>query len=278
MAASGPQAHRRAVLLLTVLAVLLVLLPFLFWQQTWFGRRLSDEDISRYLQDDSHARKIQHALSQIADRIVQGDATVQSWYPQIARLARHRLPIIRSTAAWVMGQDNLSALFHGALLGMLADPEPIVRRNAALALVRFQDASGRAELVGTLLAYRIPAPVGGTVSIESRAGRGVGAGALLARIRRERGGDVEVHAPFSGRVDRFLHADGSRVAAGDSLLALSSDSDQVWEALRGLYLVGRPEDLAQVERYERGTSERLEQQAVLTARAIRSRAEQSPIR
>ncbi len=278
MAASGPPAHRRAVLLLTILAALLALMPFLFWRQTWFGRRLSDQDISRYLRDEAHARNIQHALSQIADRIVRGDSTVQPWYPQIVRLARHRLTIIRSTAAWVMGQDNRSMLFHEALLAMLTDPEPIVRRNVALALVRFQDASGRAELVGTLLPYRIPAPADGTLSVQSQAGRSVGSGALLARIHRERGRDVEIHAPFSGRVDRCLHADGSRVAAGDVLVALSADSDQVWEALRGLYLVGQPEDLPGVERYEHDTPERLQQQALLTARAIRSRAEHSSIR
>jgi len=277
MAAAGPHS-RRGVLLLTGAAVLLVLMPFLFWQQTWFGRRLTDQDLAAYLQDDTHARKIQHALSQIADRILQGDETVQSWYPQIVRLSRHRLTIIRSTAAWVMGQDNRSAPFHRALLDLLADPEPIVRRNAALALVRFQDASGRAELVSTLLPSRIPAPAAGTVSMQSQAGRSVEAGSSLARIRTERGQEVDALAPFSGRVSRLLCADGSRVAAGDFVLMLSADSEQIREALRGLYLVGRTEDLAGVEPYERDALESVRQQAVLTARAIRSRELDSPVR
>ena len=36
-----------------------------------------------------------------------------------------------------MGFDNKSHEFHEALLKLLHDQEPIVRRNAALALVRF---------------------------------------------------------------------------------------------------------------------------------------------
>jgi vesicle coat complex subunit len=46
-----------------------------------------------------------------------------------------------------MGFDNTSQEFHNALLKLLHDQEPIVRRNAALALVRFNDNSGREELL-----------------------------------------------------------------------------------------------------------------------------------
>jgi hypothetical protein len=58
-------------------------------------------------------------------------------------------------------------------------------------------------------------------------------------------------------------------------------SDEVWEALRGLYFVGRPEDLSEVERYRRGATDmpgRVRRQAALTAQAIRTRAERSPSR
>jgi len=46
-----------------------------------------------------------------------------------------------------MGYDNKSEEFHQALLKLLRDTEPLVRRNAALALIRFSDASGRADLL-----------------------------------------------------------------------------------------------------------------------------------
>jgi len=48
----------------------------------------------------------------------------------------------------------------------------------------------------------------------------------------------------------------------------------VWEALRALYLVGQPDDLADVDRYASGVAgmpERVGQQAALTAQAIRER-------
>ncbi len=276
-----PPRRSRAPLLFSALGVLLILMPVLFWHQTWFGRRLSDEEVGRYLQDDQHARRIQHALSQIADRIVNGDTTVGRWYPRIAALAAHRSPIIRSTSAWAMGQDNNSELFHGALLHLLNDSDPNVRRNAALALVRFQDASGRPELVSMLLPYSLRAPAGGTISIQSHPGQVVGSGSLLALVRPQRGGAVEIRSPFPGRVEHVLQSEGARVVAGDRLVALSPEMDEVWEALRGLYLVGKREDLTEVETYVRGSQsvpERVRRQAVLTATAIRTRAERNPSR
>lgn len=168
MPAEAGRAHRsRAPLLLTALGAALILMPFLFWHETWFGRKLSDGEIDQYLRDDQHARKSQHALSQIADRLLAGDTTVKRWYPQVAVLARHRDPIVRSTAAWVMGQDAASPLFHQTLLDLLKDSDLMVRRNAALALVRFQDPTGRAELIAMLEPYEVRIPAAGS----SRCGR-----------------------------------------------------------------------------------------------------------
>ncbi len=195
-------------------AVALVVVPFMFWYQTWFGRGLTNGEMEQYLHDDQHPRKVQHALTQISTRMAQGDSTIGRWYAQIAALARHPDGKVRTMAAWVMGQDNSSEVFHRALLDCLEDPDYMVRRNAALSLVRFGDARGRPELMKILEPAR-------------------------------------------------------------------PDSDQVWEALRGLYFVGQPEDLAGVERYQRGLAEmpdRIRQQAGLTALAIRTRAERSPSR
>jgi len=49
----------------------------------------------------------------------------------------------------------------------------------------------------------------------------------------------------------------------------------VWEALRALYLIGQPEDLAAIAPYERDLPEipdHIRQQAVLTAQAIGDRS------
>ena len=179
----GPRGR----LLLMVAAVLAVAVPFLFWNQTWFGRELSNEEMTRYLRDDKHPRKIQHALSQMSARIASGDPTAGVWFPDVVALSRHPVTEIRTTAAWLMGQDNRSEPFHRALLALLRDPELIVRRNAALALVRFGDSSGRGELIRILEPYGIHAPESGRIRVRLEVGQHVGANALLARVRGRSG-------------------------------------------------------------------------------------------
>src|SRR4051794_39720215 len=49
---------------------LIVLMPFLFWWNTWFGRHLSDQQVTEYLHDDKKPRHIKQALVQISDRMV----------------------------------------------------------------------------------------------------------------------------------------------------------------------------------------------------------------
>src|SRR5216684_3127222 len=114
-----------------VTAWLIVLMPFLFWWNTWFGRQLPDNQISAYLQDEKHPRHIQHALVQLGERMGHHDAGVKRWYPEIVRLASHPVEEVRNTDAWVMGQDTSGPGFHAALLNMLQDQSPMVRGNAA---------------------------------------------------------------------------------------------------------------------------------------------------
>src|SRR6516165_1071471 len=83
---------------------LIVLMPFLFWWNTWFGRRLSDEKLTEYLHDEQKPRHIQHALVQIGERLQKGDRSVTQWYPDLVRLASNPQEEIRNTDAWVMGQ------------------------------------------------------------------------------------------------------------------------------------------------------------------------------
>lgn len=272
------ESGKRPPLLLALFAVLLVAVPLLFWHGTWFGRTLSDQELEKYLRDSGRPRKIQHALSQIADRIVRGDVSVRPLYPRVTALAAHPDSNIRITAAWVMGQDNRAPEFHQALLKLLHDPEVMVRRNAALALVRFGDGSGRPEIAGMLQPHAILAPREGTVSIQLRPGRQVGAGALLARVRSDTGENIEIRSPFPGNIDLITAQDGARVDRDDQILSLRADASQAWEALRGLYLVGQPEDLPLVEPYAQAPASELRRQAALTAQAIRTRWEHVPSR
>ncbi|MCW5980683.1 MAG: HEAT repeat domain-containing protein [Bryobacteraceae bacterium] len=273
----GARSSARSTILLTALAVAFVAVPFLFWQGTWFGRPLKSEEIDRYLADDNHPRKIQHALSQIVTRISRGDPEAPRWYPRIVELARHPTTQIRVTAAWAMSQDGQSGAFHDVLRHLLRDPEVMVRRNAALSLIRFGDSAGREELLQMLAPYTVRAPVSGQASVQLVDGQEIGTGTLLARITASDGNVAEVRSPFAGNVNAIFARDGARVEEGAPLVAVEAGEDQVWEALRGLYLIGRPDDLPAIQRYE-DAGDRIGKQAALTARSIRTRAEPTSTR
>src|SRR5215510_5578919 len=128
------QPKRPSNLWLIIVAGLFIIVPFLAWYFTWFGRNLSDDDIASYLAEENNPRHIQHALSQLEQKISRGDPTAKKFYPQLVSLTKSQTAEVRKTAAWVMGGDPKSAEFHRALLDLLRDSEPLVRRNAALQL------------------------------------------------------------------------------------------------------------------------------------------------
>lgn len=260
---------KRAYLMITGFALLLVLFPFLFWYNTWFGRQLTDSEIDRYFADEAKPRHAQHALVQIGERMAR-HRDVSRWYPEILRAAERPNLELRQTAAWIMGQDRQYAPFHDALLKLLHDPETMVRRNAALALAAFGDATARPELVAMLRPSTVTAPAAGPIRYRLKPGDYVNPGTLVGHI-----GAVEVRSAVPGEVRSLDRQEGAAVARGDALADLGPDKGHAWEALRALYLVGRPEDLDDVDRFIRaapGISESLSQQARLTADAIRSRA------
>ena len=254
-------------------AWLIVLLPFLFWRSTWFGRALTDAEVSQYLADNSKPRHIQHALVQVGERMARGDAAAARWYPELVRLAVHPVEEIRTTDAWVMGQDTQRPEFHEALRKMLSDSSPMVRGNAALSLVRFGDDAGHAQIVELLKPAVVTAPRAGRVAALARAGEPANHGTMLVRIEAA-GETAEVRAPITGRVRSLAVKEGAEVTAGAELLTLDPGTNQVWEALRALYLIGRPEDLPLVESYLRPVPhlpQRILQQAAETAGAIKAR-------
>ena len=272
--AAIPQ-KRRTPLPFIILAILFVVVPFLTWYLTWFGRPLSDENVANYLSDEKNVRHVQQALTQIEGKIEKGDASVKRWYPQVVALSNSNVVEIRKTVAWVMGQDNKADEFHAALLKLLQDQQPIVRRNAALQLVRFGDASGRAELRAILQPYNVVAPIAGTISSVLVEGGVVNENALLARITNNQNQAQELRSPLPGKITSVATHEGARVAAGDVILTIAPDSDFVYEALRALLFVGEAEDLPDVERYAVGVAgmpERIKLQAAETAKAIRSRS------
>jgi biotin carboxyl carrier protein len=266
----------RWALAIVVLTLAFVIMPFLFWNATWFGRPITDAQISKALAGRSHPREIQHVLSQFETRIERGDLSVRKWYPQMVALSKDPIEEIRVTDAWVMGQDNTAPEFHQALLPMLNDPNPMVQRNAALSLVRFQDDSGHAQIVSMLQTYVMDAPLAGILSTRLKPGEVVNPGTLVGHIEAA-GKSDEVRANVPGTVDHWLVKDGVTVSAGQPILALSPNESMAWEALRALYLTGRPEDLPYVNNFVGGIdgmSPQVAVQAQATTRAIQDRASQ----
>src|SRR5436853_3566528 len=93
---------------LVIIAALFIIVPFLTWYLTWFGRQLSDEDVARYLADENNPRHLQHALSQVAERIERHDPQAKKFYPQVIALSKNPIAEIRKTTAWHLGQDTPS--------------------------------------------------------------------------------------------------------------------------------------------------------------------------
>jgi biotin carboxyl carrier protein len=266
-------------LLFFLTAWLIVLMPFLFWWSTWFGRQLSDKQVSEYLNDDKHPRHIQHALVQLGERLAHRDAAATRWYPDLVRLAAHPVEEVRNTDAWVMGQDSSAAGFHEALLKMLADSSPMVRGNAALSLVRFGDAAGRPQIVALLQPAAIAAPIAGRVIDVDKAGTSIHQGGLIAKIQDARGVVTEVRSPIGGRIQTLAVATGADVNAGAQIAIIDPSAEQVWEALRALYLIGQVDDLPAIRIYERNLPEipdRVRQQAALTEQALKDKVAHQP--
>lgn len=263
---------RRAYLLITGFALLLVLFPFLFWYGTWFGRKLSDTEISDYLNNASaKPRKAQHALVQLGERLSGGDVRVRQWYPKMVELVVSPNTELRQTVAWIMGQDHTYEPFHEALVKLLGDSSPMVRRNAALSLTNFGDAASRSELLAMLRPYTITSPVSGPVRYRLKLGEYVNPGTLVGRV-----GSTEIRSPLPGEVRALTGKEGAMATAGEPLVELSPDKEHAWEALRALVRVGRKEDLEDVQRYARGVPgmpDRVRQQASLTSQEIVSRGQ-----
>jgi biotin carboxyl carrier protein len=265
-------------LLFFVTAWLIVLLPFLFWWSTWFGRHLSDQQITEYLNDQKHPRHIQHALVQLGERLGRHDREATRWHPDLVRLATHPVEEVRNTDAWVMGQDTADASFQETLRKMLGDTSVLVRGNAALSLVRFGDASGRAQILALLQPAVVTAPAEGVVSDSDKMGTPIHQSGVIAKLQAGQQTN-EVRSPISGRIRTLNVQRGMRVAAGAEIATVEPADQQVWEALRALYLVGQMEDLSAILPYQRELpeiSDRVRQQALWTEKAIRDRARQQP--
>lgn len=264
---------RRNKVLFVVTSWAIIAMPVLFWWNTWFGRQLTDKQMTEYLSDDMHPRHIQHALVQLGDRMSRNDQSVRQWYPRLVQLASYKVDEVRNTDAWVMGQASTEATFHQALLGMLNDSSPLVRGNAALSLVRFGDSAGHQQIVSLLNEVPLTSPGAGKVVDAAAAGTAVREGGLVLKVDSA-GATTEVRSPIAGRV-RSVATTGLNVSAGTQVATLDPGEQQVWEALRALYLIGGPDDLPAIRPYTRESPDipdHIRKQALETVSSIEKRA------
>jgi hypothetical protein len=274
--ARSASARRRSPWPLAVIAALFIIVPFLTWYGTWFGRSLKDATIEEYLRDEK-PRHVQHALSEIEKRVAAGDGGAKRWYPQIVKLAGHASPDVRLTVAWVMGVDTRAEEFHAELLRLAEDREPIVRRNAALSLVSFGDPRSLKELRAMLKPYTVVSSFEGRAETVLSEGSKVNREAMLVRVRSKEGESLEARAPLDGTIEKALLREGDEVRAGQEIFVLAPDVRSVEDALVGLRRLGEQEDLTEVERYARGVPgmpSRTKELAAQTAEAIKRRVEQ----
>jgi HEAT repeat protein len=262
---------------LIIVAALFIIVPFLTWYLTWFGRGLSDQELATYLSDQKNPRHMQHALLQVEAMIEKGEPKAKQFYPQIISAAKSSVPEVRKTAAWVMGQDYKSEEFHAALLALLKDEEPLVRRNAALQLVRFGDASGRPELRAMLQPYEAKPPIAGTIVGLLPAGSAIHAGAMLARIRDGSNNLYEFRAPVDGKMAYPpVVKEGDQIITSQTVVRLLPDRATIVDALRALAYVGTKDDLTLIDNATRiDTSAEVTNQSAQTTKAIRARSDGS---
>ena len=221
--------------------------------------------------------------SWVEERIERGDPVAKKFYPQIIAASKSSVPEVRKTAAWVMGQDNRSEDFHRALNDLLKDTEPLVRRNAALQLVRFGDSSGRPELRAMLQPFEAKCPIAGTIMSLLPVGTNIRGGAMLARLRDTSNNLYEYRSSVDGKISAVPVGtnaspslkEGDQIAANQTIAWLTPDRTTMVDALRALAYVGTKDDLPLVESsVQMDASAETMHQAGQTAKAIRSRTGQ----
>jgi hypothetical protein len=267
------QPKRPSNIWLIIVAALFIIVPFLTWYLTWFGRGLSDQELLTYLSDQKNPRHVQHALLQVEAMMEKGEPKAKQFYPQIIAASKSSVPEVRKTAAWVMGQDYKSEEFHASLLTLLKDEDPLVRRNAALQLVRFGDASGLPELRAMLQPYEAKPPIAGTIVGLLPAGSAIHAGAMLARIRDASNTLYEFRSPVDGKIaSPPVAKEGDQVTSNQTVARLLPDHETIVDALRALAFVGTKDDLQLVDDAARmDPSAEAATQSAQTVKAIRSR-------
>jgi HEAT repeat protein len=176
-----------------------------------------------------------------------------------------------------MGQDNKSEEFHAALAQLIKDEDPLVRRNAALQLVRFGDTSGHDELRAMLQPFEARSPVAGTIVGLLPVNSSIRAGAMLARLRDASNNLYEFRSPVDGKLAYPpVVKEGDQITPNQTVARLLPDRATIVDALRALAYIGTKDDLPLIDDATRiDTSPEVISQAKQATKAIRARIDAS---
>jgi biotin carboxyl carrier protein len=224
-------------------AVLLgtIALTWLVWHQTWFGTRLSDDELIAAMEPSASARSAQHGVEEITHRL--GRPGADRWAKLLVEASRRAEDPVRVSAAWAMQYDAGREEFVARLREMVgSDASELVRRNAATSLALSGDASARTVLRSMLEPFTVRSTDAGVVSGLVAVEAPVKDGAPVARVGRDDGTSADVRAPVPGGVLRRAVENGARVAVGDPLVVLGPDGRHALNAAGALALVGTNDD------------------------------------
>lgn len=225
------------------------------WFSSSFDRGLTDDQILERLDPGAPPRDVQHALTQLEERLGPRYEGRERFREPVAALARSEHVEIRRQVAWVMGREP-AEVYRERLARMLVDEDAGVRLNAACSLSNFNDPRARPRLLEGLGSFEVVAPASGSLDMKVKAGEPASLGAALGVV--ETGdGSVDVRTPMNGFVARLPKGKTGRVIKGEAVLVVAPDPKVVRNVLVALRFVGRLEDLPRLEPFAEGAVDRM---------------------
>lgn len=255
---------RGPILLMGILLVTAVI-AFVSWYSSSFKRPLSDDQIIERL-ETGDARSIQHALSQLEERLSpRYDGRARFREPVVA-LAKDEYVEIRRQVAWVMGREP-APVYRETLTKMLADADLGARVMAACSLSNWNDPLARPVLLTGLDAFELRAEAAGTLDLKLEVGDAASLGTGLGSIKRKDGEAAPVRTPLNGFIQLLPKGKDGDVVVGDVIAKIAPGPKTVLNLLTALGYVGKYEDLPILERFAGGGVERMTKEVEDAARA-----------
>lgn len=241
---SGPQPKKRAgsPVLVAGLVLVTMLVAYCSWYGSSFGRGLNDDQIFERLDPGVAPRDIQHALSQLEERLSPTYPGRERFREKVVELARSEHVEIRRQVAWVMGREPAPDYREG-LVGLIDDADPGVRFNAGCSLSNFNDPRSRPPLLEALKPIPILAPATGTLELKTDEGEAASLGGGIGFVKTSEGEDVEVRTALNGVVLRLPLGKEGQVQKGAVIVTLEPNPKNVEGVLVALRAVGLEEDV-----------------------------------